>query len=123
LVNGKATVQLTSVASATSITSILTATISDVPGAQEFKGLTAQKAIIFSPDGKNTGVAQFLQLVSAESTQGDRLFLTFSDKITAADFKKAATPTGGTTPVYNLQIDGKTVDVKDVVQKTDNTLE
>lgn len=123
LVDGKATVQLTSVASATSITSILTATISDVPGAQEFKGLTAQKAVIFSPDGKSTGVTQFLQLVSAESTQGDRLFLTFSDKITVADYKKAATPTGGTTPVYNLNVDGLAVDVKDVVQKTDNTLE
>lgn len=128
LVDGKATVQLTSVASATSITSILTATISDVPGAQEFKGLTAQKAVIFSPEAVTEGQVKFVQAVSAESTQGDRLFVTFSDKISAADYKKVVTTTTGsniwpTAKSWGIAIDGRYVKVKDVVNKTDNTLE
>ena len=129
LTNGKATVQLTSVASPTSITSILTATVSDVPGAQEFKGLTSQKSIFFSPNAAtgNTPV-QFVQAVSAESTQGDRLFVTFSGKITAADYKKVVTTTTGAgswnaSYGYGIAINDRYVKVKDVVNKTDNTLE
>lgn len=128
LQNGKATVQLTSVASATSMTSIVTATVSDVPGAAEFEGLTAQKAVIFSPEATEEGEVKFVKAVSAESTQGDRLHVTFSDKISAADYKKAiadkAAIKGQPTSIeYGIEVDEKTVAVKDVVQLTDNTLE
>ena len=122
LQNGKATVQLTSVASATSMTSIVTATVSDVPGAAEFEGLTAQKAVIFSPEATEQGEVKFVQAVSAESTQGDRLFVTFSDKIKAEDYKKAL----GNAPdsdAYGINIDDHPVAVSDVVNKTENTLE
>lgn len=115
LVKGKASVQLTSIASPTSVTAILTATISDAPGAQEFKGLTAQKAIIFSPNPAKEGELKFVSPEYAESTQGDRFFVQFSGKINASDFIKE----GGLTKV---KINGKYVKLTDVVQETENTL-
>lgn len=115
LVDGKATVQLTSEASATSITSIITATISD---GGEFKGLTAQKAIVFSPNPAEEEVVQFVTPVYAEAKAGDRFFVQFSEKISAAAYKEIAKEEG-----YGIQIDGKLVKVIDVKQATDNALE
>lgn len=125
LVDGKASVQLTSEASATSITSILTATISDVPGAGEFKGLTAQKAIIFSPKPAENETVEFVSPVYAEAKAGDRFFVQFSDKITAKDYKDAinATNWNKASKGHGIAIDGKLINVKDVKQVTDNTLE
>lgn len=124
LVNGKASVQLTSEASATSITSILTATISDVPGAGEFKGLTSQKTVIFSPNPATDTTAQSVTAVSAEAKAADRLHVQFSSKITAAAYKAAVTATTwNKANGYGIAINDKLVNVKDVKQVTDTTLE
>lgn len=126
LQNGKATVQLTSVASATSMTSIVTATVSDVPGAAEFEGLTSQKAVTFSPDVTEVET-NFVQVVSAEASTGDRLHVQFSDKISAEAYKKEiekkVAPAKVKATDYGIQVHGKDIAVKDVVQLTDNTLE
>ncbi|MEK4712054.1 hypothetical protein [Sporosarcina sp. FSL K6-5500] len=129
LQNGVATVQLTSEASAVSHTSTVTATVSNVPGAAEFEGLSGQKAVIFSPEGSGTeGQVKFVTATSADSSQGDRLFVVFSDAIKAADYKKAiadkATIKGAPTSLeYGIQVNGRNVAVSDVVNKTANTLE
>lgn len=120
LVDGKASVQLTSEASATSITSIVTATISD---GGEYKGLTAQKAVVFSPNPAEEDVVQFVSPVFAEAKAGDRFFVQFSDKISADNYKKALTPTQITNRDYGVEIDGEIARVKDVRNVTENTLE
>lgn len=127
LIDGKASVQLTSIASPVSVTSIVTATVSDVPGAQEFKGLTAQKAVIFSPEGEEApGSLKFVTAKSVESTQGDRFFVVFSDKITAVNYKAAYndfTVARKAASGYGVMVNGRYVNIKNVVQKTDYALE
>ncbi|MDV6378226.1 Ig-like domain-containing protein [Sporosarcina sp. GW1-11] len=125
LQDGKATVQLTSEASATSVESFITATIADVPGAKEYVGLTNQKTIVFTPKPQedDEGKITFVQPVFAESSQGDRFHVKFSDDISAADYKKALGAAKIAAGDFMVSVDGKGVLVKDVINLTPNTLE
>ncbi|MGG4498590.1 hypothetical protein, partial [Brevibacillus reuszeri] len=123
LEDGKASVQLTSAASDSSIVSYIHVTVVDAPAAKEYEGLTGSFEVIFSPDPTNPGEVTFVNMVSAESNQADRFFVKFSNKISAAKFKEAITVNGVIDPSFGLEINGGPAAIKDVIQKADNVLE
>ncbi|WP_409176065.1 Ig-like domain-containing protein [Brevibacillus fortis] len=123
LENGKASVQLTSAASDTSIVSFITVTVVDAPAAKEYEGLTGQFQVTFSPDPGSENPLKFVTAVKAESNQADRFFVTFSDKISAVDYKKVVTDPKYNGQKFGINVDGYEVAVKDVIQKSDKVLE
>ena len=141
LEDGKASVQLTSAASDASIVATITVTVKDAPGAKEYEGLTNQLQVIFSPEAGDDSATTLVKVMSAESNQGDRLFVNFSGNISAANLKtklvaEAAKAnaniknwndlvTLGTAAQRNggINIDGQNVKVVDILQKSDKTLE
>ncbi|MED4755589.1 Ig-like domain-containing protein [Brevibacillus choshinensis] len=123
LENGKASVQLTSAASDTSIVSFITVTVVDAPAAKEYEGLTGQFQVTFSPDPGSENPLKFVTAVKAESNQADRFFVTFSDKISAVEYKKVVTNPKYNGQKFGINVDGHQVAVKDVIQKSDKVLE
>lgn len=138
LEDGKASVQLTSAASDSSILSTITATVKDAPGATEYEGLTGQLQVVFSPDAGDDSTVTLVKVVSAESNQGDRLFVNFSGAINAANLKaKLVSDAAKLNPAVKtwadlvtivgtnggINIDGKAVNIVDILQKSDKTLE
>jgi len=123
LEDGKASVQLTSAASDSSIVSYIHVTVVDAPAAKEYEGLTGSFEVIFSPDPTNPGEVTFVNMVSAESNQADRFFVKFSNKIKAEKFKEAITVNGVIDSSFGLEINGGPAAIKDVINKADNVLE
>ncbi|WP_289142825.1 Ig-like domain-containing protein, partial [uncultured Brevibacillus sp.] len=122
LENGKASVQLTSAASDSTIISYINVTVIDAPAAKEYEGLTGQFEVTFSPDADNQGPITFVSIVKAESNQADRFFVTFSGPIDAVAYKKAVTGPGAPAG-FGLNLNGGKVAIKDVIQKAPNVLE
>lgn len=123
LQDGKASVQLTSAASDVSVLSYITATISSAPAAKEYEGITSNFEVTFSPDTVDHGNTTFVSALKAESNQADRFFVTFSDKISAADYRKVVADDPLAYPDFGVLVDGQSVAIKNVVQKADNVLE
>ena len=123
LENGKASVQLTSAASDSSIVSFINVVVVDAPAAKEYEGLTGSFQVTFSPEPPDQGTKDFVTALKAESNQADRFFVTFSDKISAAEYKAAVLDKDYKGDVFGINVDGVQVAVKDVLQKSDNVLE
>jgi hypothetical protein len=84
LENGVATVQLTSVASATEVISTVTAEVIDP---WQYMGMLDSLNVYFNP--VTNPVPALVSPVHVESNQADRFFVTFSGPINAADFAAA----------------------------------
>lgn len=133
LVNGSASTQLRSISSPTSQTAVINATVASAPGATEYVGLTGALVVNFTPDGKGTGTTTMVSAVSAGADQGDRFFVKFSGKVSAADYKKVVTATGTnawTGAKYGIQYKGagvgaaayKDLNIVDAYNVTEDTL-
>lgn len=129
LQDGKATTQLRSISSPTSVTSVVTAVVASAPGAEQYVGLTGQLIVNFTPSGEGSGTSEMISAVSAGSDQGDRFFVKFSGNITAANYKAVVTKTGvgaWTGAPFGVQyVSGgvaRNIAIKDVYNLTDNTL-
>lgn len=128
---GDATVQLTSAASDSTVTATVTATVKSVPGATYYEGLTTSFQVVFSPDaGSAGGSVNYVTLVSAEANQGDRIFVTFSDTISATALKAQIVKDSAAnewknvaTNEFGFQVNGQNVNLSDIIQKSDNQLE
>lgn len=127
LQNGLATTQLNSIASATSVTAVVNATVASCPTATEYVGLTGTKIVNFTPDGTSGGTTTMVSAVSAGSDQGDRFYVKFSGDITAAAYKSAIGAANIALADFGIQYKGVggafvTPNIIDVYNLTSNTL-
>lgn len=130
LQDGKASTQLRSIASPTSVTSVITGVVASAPGAEAFVGLNGQLIVNFTPEGVDPGSTTMVSAVSAGADQGDRFFVKFSGKIDATAYKAVVTsPTwiAAGKSIYGIKyVDGtntkQVIAIKDVYNLTDDTL-